>query len=160
MEERVGLTISFWDVLECIHCWNSTTQDFIYWEHAFTVTILRHNVPGFIHCKCGELSLFRVYSHYDSVIELILVKLHSNPLGSKMDAIIISLFQFHLNPLSFMMDANIIYVWVWVTLWCRYLSERACRILLSCIRHQDERNVQNAFDNAWYWYLIQHSLNS
>ena len=88
-------------MLEYIYCRNSTTQNFIHWENVFTVAMLQHNVPGFIHCKCGKSLLLRVYLHCDSLIELVLVKLHSNPLSSEMDAIIISLFQFHSKPIEF-----------------------------------------------------------
>ena len=31
-------------------------------EYAFTVAIVQHNVPDFIHWKCEELLLFRVHS--------------------------------------------------------------------------------------------------
>ena len=125
VEERVRLIFLFWNVLECIHCRNSTTQDFIHWENVFTVAILQHNVPGFIHCKCGKSLLLRVYLHCDSLIELVLVKLHSKPFEFKDGC--------NYYIVSSMVDANIIYIWAWVTLWHRYLSERTCRILFSCI---------------------------
>ena len=96
-------------MLECIHCRNSTTQDFIHWENLSTVTIVQHNVPDFIHWKYGESSLFKVYSHCDSVIALVLIQLHSNPLSSTMDNIIMLLLQLHSNPLSLTMDAIIIF---------------------------------------------------
>ena len=79
-------------MLECIHCRNSTTQNFIRWENVFTVAIVQHNVSSFIHCKYEKSLLLRVYLHCDSLIELIeliFVKLHSNLLSSKMDANII-----------------------------------------------------------------------
>ena len=72
-------------------------------EYAFTVAIVQHNVPDFIYWKCGESSLFKVYSHCDSVIALVLIQLHSNPLSLTMDTIIMLLSQLHSNPLSSIM---------------------------------------------------------
>ena len=95
-------------MLECIYCWNSKIQGFIHWENLSTVTIVQHNVPDFIHWKYGESSLFRVYSHCDSVIALVLIQLRSNPLSLTIDTIVMLLFQLHSNPLSSTMNAIII----------------------------------------------------
>ena len=96
-------------MLECIHCRNNITRDFINWENLSTGTIVQHNVPDFIHWKYGESSLFKVYSHCDRVIALVLIQLHSNPLSSTMNTIIMLLFQIHSSPLSSTMNAIVIF---------------------------------------------------
>ena len=51
--------------------------------------IVQHNVPDFIRWKYEESPLLTVYPHCDRVIVIVLIQLHSNPLSSTMNAIIV-----------------------------------------------------------------------